>query len=381
MTKFILPCMFLFCMSLKAQEAVVKADITGLGRDTVIFEINPMSARKYEDTVIVSSGKFLYKAKVNKPTLVFFHFRSALAFNTPAKKTYVPRSKRGSLVLLPTDTILLTGVLDKYSLDYNLSGAPVNRELSLQHSENLSTYIQSFKLELKMDSLFKLRRNEEVGPLMEEMRQIKACSRAKTEDFIKQNPDKDYSVLLLVSSNNPEFFGKYMSTLTARALNGVFKDIFQERKKLYSSYLRGRDIAENTKAPEFSAVDFDGNGFSTNSNRGKYVLLDFWGSWCIPCINGFPKMKEYYEKYKARVQFVGVACKDNEATWRSSVKRFDLSWTQLLNHENNAEDISSLYGVKKFPTKILIDPDGIIILKEEGESEAFYAKLDSLLNP
>ena len=92
-------------------------------------------------------------------------------------------------------------------------------------------------------------------------------------------------------------------------------------------------------------------------------------------------MKEYYEKYKARVQFVGVACKDNEATWRSSVKRFDLSWTQLLNQENNAEDISSLYGVKKFPTKILIDPDGIIILKEEGESEAFYAKLDSLLNP
>jgi thiol-disulfide isomerase/thioredoxin len=368
-------------ISLKAQEAVVKADIRGLGIDTVIFEINPLSARKYEDTVIVRSGKFLYKAKVNKPTLAFFHFRSALAFNTPAKKTYVPRSKRGSLVLLPTDTTLLTGVLDKYSLDYNLSGAPVNRELSLQHSENLSTYIQSFKLELKMDSLFKLRRNEEVAPLMEEMRQIKARSRAKTEDFIKQNPDKDYSVLLLVSSNNPEFFGKYMSTLTTRALNGVFKDIFQERKNLYSSYLRGRDIVENTKAPEFSAVDFAGNGFSISNNRGKYVLLDFWGSWCIPCINGFPKMKEYYEKYKARVQFVGVACKDKEATWRSSVKRFNLSWTQLLNQENNAEDVSSLYGVKKFPTKVLIDPDGIIILKEEGESDAFYAKLDSLLNP
>ncbi|RYG31829.1 MAG: TlpA family protein disulfide reductase, partial [Chitinophagaceae bacterium] len=137
--------------------------------------------------------------------------------------------------------------------------------------------------------------------------------------------------------------------------------------------------------PNELAVDFTyakrfGNSFSLADQKGKYVVLDFWGSWCVPCIQGLPKMKEYYEKYKTKVEFVGIACNDLPGPWQAAVRKYNMKWTQLLDNRDIENKIASVYGIQLYPTKILINPEGIIEGVFSGEGSEFYEKLDSLIS-
>ena len=71
------------------------------------------------------------------------------------------------------------------------------------------------------------------------------------------------------------------------------------------------------KAPDFTLSDINGKSLSLSSMRGKVVVLDFWGSWCVWCIRGIPDMKKYYEKYKGKFEIIGMDCGD------SLMDRFD----------------------------------------------------------
>lgn len=364
-----------------AQQAVVNANIKGLGEDTLFVEWNPFSKKNnFEDTLLAKENKFNYTIKVDKPTLIFIKLKKALAFVTPASKFYIPQSKRISIVLLPGDTSFIEGTLKKYALEYSVKGAKVNQELALHHKQELDKRIQYFITESRIDSLFKIGETQAMKPLMGELAAFKAGFRESAETYVQKNPGKDYAVLLLVSSNNPEFFGSYINTLDDRVKNGVFKELLQERINLYNSTLNAKSVIVGTKAPGFTSTDINGKSFKLSAFPGKYVLLDFWGSWCVPCIQGFPAMKEYYEKYKTKVDFVGIACNDKAEAWKTAVLKNDLKWTQLLNKEELDNSLSGIYGVHKFPTKILIDPSGNIVLKFTGEGSAFYQQFDEIMN-
>lgn len=96
-----------------------------------------------------------------------------------------------------------------------------------------------------------------------------------------------------------------------------------------------------------------------SSFRGKYVLLDFWGTWCGWCIKGIPEMKEYYAKYKDRIEFVGIDCRDTEEKWKEGVAKHELPWTNL--YSGDGQEIVIAYGVQGYPTKIIIGPEGKIV--------------------
>ena len=137
-----------------------------------------------------------------------------------------------------------------------------------------------------------------------------------------------------------------------------------------------QNIAVGANAPDFSAMKVDGKVFTLSSLQGKYVVLDFWGSWCKWCIKGFPDMKEAYAKHKDKVEFVGIACRDTEAKWKAATARYELPWISVLNPAAN--DLVKVYQVQGFPTKIVIDPKGKITKIILGEDPAFYTYLDSL---
>ena len=77
-------------------------------------------------------------------------------------------------------------------------------------------------------------------------------------------------------------------------------------------------------APDFELPDLQGNPLKLSSLRGKYVVLDFWGSWCIWCIRGVPRMKEAYSKYKDKMEILGVDCQDTEEKWKAAVEEHQL---------------------------------------------------------
>lgn len=135
--------------------------------------------------------------------------------------------------------------------------------------------------------------------------------------------------------------------------------------------------AAGVEAPDFTLNDINGNPLTLSSLRGKYVLLDFWGSWCYWCIKGIPQMKEYYNKYKGKYEVLGIDCNDPVDKWKAAVKEHDLPWLHVYNERGNGKVLEA-YGIQGFPTKILIGPDGKIVKTIVGEDPAFYTFMDEL---
>ncbi|MBR2291495.1 MAG: TlpA family protein disulfide reductase [Prevotella sp.] len=131
-------------------------------------------------------------------------------------------------------------------------------------------------------------------------------------------------------------------------------------------------------APDFELPDLQGNPLKLSSLRGKYVVLDFWGSWCIWCIRGIPHMKEAYAKYKDKMEILGVDCRDTEAKWKAAVEEHALPWLQVRCPDEQLQSIASKYNIEGFPTKAVIDPEGRLVKVIVGEDPAFYTFLDEL---
>lgn len=124
---------------------------------------------------------------------------------------------------------------------------------------------------------------------------------------------------------------------------------------------------------DFQGQTLSGNAFDSRALRGKYVLLDFWGSWCGPCRLSNPHLKVLYEKYRSKgFEIVGIAherrsLEKSRISWENAVKADGLPWIQLL-HEALVKDQNLLeaYNLTAYPTKILIDQQGRILWRETG---------------
>ena len=139
------------------------------------------------------------------------------------------------------------------------------------------------------------------------------------------------------------------------------------------------EMAEDTEmAPDFELPNLQGATTKLSSLRGKYVVIDFWGSWCIWCIRGIPQMKTYYTKYKDKMEILGVDCRDTEDKWRAAVEEHQLPWLQVRCDDDNLRKLGSKYGIQGFPTKVVVDPEGKLIKTVVGEDPEFYKYLDEL---
>lgn len=138
-------------------------------------------------------------------------------------------------------------------------------------------------------------------------------------------------------------------------------------------------LENGTKAPDFELPDASGKMVKLSSLQGKWVVLDFWGSWCGWCIKGFPQMKENYKELNDRVTFVGVACGDKKDAWKAALAKYELPWLNLWNNPETGRALIDAYGLRGFPTKLIIDPKGIVRNTTIGEDPTFYDTLRSML--
>ncbi|WP_316794668.1 TlpA disulfide reductase family protein [Pedobacter frigoris] len=123
---------------------------------------------------------------------------------------------------------------------------------------------------------------------------------------------------------------------------------------------RIKAVAIGQQAPGFELKNLDGAPVNLNAFKGKYLLLDFWASWCGPCRKENPTVVKAYDNYKAKgFTVLGVSLDADEAAWRKAVKEDGLPWTQVLNDKQVGAQ--RLYDVKAIPANFLIDPQGKII--------------------
>ena len=115
-------------------------------------------------------------------------------------------------------------------------------------------------------------------------------------------------------------------------------------------------------APEISMPDTSGKMFSLSQLKGKYVLVDFWASWCGPCRAENPNVVVAYRKYSSKnFTVLGVSLDKNKASWIEAIKTDHLTWTHISDLKHWASVAVPLYGFTGIPYNVLIDPQGKII--------------------
>ncbi len=281
------------------------------------------------------------------------------------------------LVAMPGEELTVNGNLNN---DYTIDG-----------SDFYKKYNEANKVLLPFDKelnrlLGEADRKRNGGTLTEE--DMRTLERKATEvavkkekavmDFVKAHPSYEASAALvtMVGQDNVD---RLVSMLTPNVRNGRMKDFLEPFvKTLKGQQPAGEEGGQEDGGPayNFTLNDINGKPFQLSSLRGKYVVLDFWGSWCGWCIKGMPQMKEYYRKYKGKMEIVGIDCNEPEQAWKEAVKKHELPWIHVYNAEES--DITGRYQVRGFPTKVVVDPKGNIAKVVVGEDPSFYEYLDRL---
>lgn len=376
-----------FCISFTScyQKNNLFAEIVGLGNDTIYIEsykISNIEEDPIMDTVYSKNGKFFYDLQVNEAVMSFITPKKA-EYTRLDKSSFRPLEKTIFLILKPEDRILVKGKLEKLNLKYQAKGSLANETYSNNRNEYVNSQIKKTEIELEIDSLMSNNGNrEKINTLFKNRKKHSIIEKSFQLNYIKNNLDKELSAYYL--SRQPlDTIGKYFKKLNKSVKEGTFKSVLNYQFIRFQKYTKVREaesiIKLGGKAPKIYLKSVNGGYYSVNFSKNKYTVLDFWGSWCAPCISGFPKMKEYFEKYKNQIEFIGIACNDKETKWRNAINEHKLEWKNLLNEDEIDKDVSVKYAVKAYPTKIIINSSGIIKGIFNGEGEDFYNRLDELI--
>ena len=245
-------------------------------------------------------------------------------------------------------------------------GGPVSRDFVRLNYDLLTPEEKAYN-QLMIDNVIQ---GGDIRNYPEEFQRSFDANKRKTMEFIRNNPDSYIAVMKLAEhyiwfdeNETEDIYSRFPANLKGNS----YGRIIAQRLK------RSQDFRIGMPAKNFEKKDMNGETVSLEKLRGKYVLLDFWGSWCAPCRASHPHLKELYEKYKKQVVFINVAqenVKDqNEARklWKTAVKEDGLTWTQILNNEGRETcDMIRLFNIYSFPTKVLIDPNGIVVARMVG---------------
>ena len=354
------------CTSENKNELRVKCNLEGVG-DTLIVSIGDQ-----DTTITGEAGKFDF-------TLPLSQVERVVAY--PPGPNRREEQNFFFLTAVPGETAEVSGQLPD---NYKINGSRFYENLSLIESEAKAAKKEFDDFIADLISRRDAGESEDsLNALYESKYEVlQKATEDKIMDIIKSNSKNEAAATLVASFSDVESMRKAFDLLSDEVKNGRMKDIaLKPINELEASEQREKESAAKqapgVEAPDFTLNDINGNPFTLSSLRGKYVILDFWGSWCGWCIKGFPEMKQYYQKYKGKFEILGVDCSDTEEAWKKAVSENQLPWLHVFNPQDN-KNLQESYGITGYPTKIIVGPDGKIVKTIVGEDPKFYEFLDEL---
>ncbi len=204
----------------------------------------------------------------------------------------------------------------------------------------------------------------------------KRSTREKTLKLIKKNPDFYVTAILLkndVAKSEPlADVKKYYADLSSRVKRS---SVGQDLKKVIEQI---EMTADGSVAPDFILPDMNGKKVRLSDLRGKYVIIDFWASWCGPCCKEIPTVKSIYEKYNSKgLEILGLSLDHNKDKWLGAIEKYNMPWIQVSDLKGWECEVAKLYNVTGIPRVFLLDKEGKII-SSKLRGEELSNKMDEL---
>ena len=335
----------------------ITGNISNTKPNMLVFLMNGTDGKTIA-TDTVRNGKFILKGVIAEPDIFqlgFVGYKEALD------------------VFLFNDQVTITGDFN------NISGASIvgsSVETDYQQfkasfnpiRERLNYLVQQINPEknrVKRDSLIVLYEQAKGTVLQEATKFAREKSASPVSSF----------VLFAISPllNGSEDLEARYNALEPAAKKGSFA-------KMIEQTIADANINKiGTEALDFSQKDTLGKLVSLKSFRGKYVLIDFWASWCGPCRAENPNLLNAFNKYSSKnFTVLGVSLDDNKTSWMNAIRKDKLTWTQVSDLQSWNNKVAQLYKIQSIPANYLLDPSGKIIAKDLRGNE-LQVKLKELL--
>lgn len=352
---------------------VLKGAIEGTREGVLYLHYLGGGKTRLPDSAVISNGRFEFKGNIAIPYIAMLYLK-AENFNEA-------NSTRFFLQPGVMEAKLVTGAFDKMELTGSTAQDEYRQVLQAKAKvdNKYRSLLDSLKATRDKGQLAKLR--ERLGPYFEEWYQ-------GDYDFINAHPQSPVSLFLLISHKGDlplDTLAFHYNRLSAALQQSPQAASLRESM---ANLLAG---SPGSMAKTFSAHDINGAKLSLDDYRGKYVLLDFWASWCVPCRKGNPHLISLYKKYKSKgIEFIGIADDDGTVDkWKQAVAKDKIAlWKHILNGKvplsagryEASNALTVHYGVTYLPTKILIDPSGKIIGRYGTEQEPLDKKLAEIFD-
>lgn len=360
----------------------LKGNIEGLpdGTHVQLVPVSHDSELPFADTTVVN-GQFVFTGKMEEPR----------AFRLLVKDAYGSRS-----LMLENTQMEVTGKLvAKKEADggvsYNLSS------LSVKGSPLSARYDSLLSARTYMDSLYALNARKfaafdslmQVAYLAKDLAKIQAL-RQSEDGKARAAADKaffgtvDSLYRQVVMTNKDSFWGPLMMISFTSYLSEDMKPWYEALSPAAQQSYYGQKVKEElypagkegTVVPDFKVKDRTGKEVSLSELRQgkKYVLIDFWASWCNPCRKEIPHLKKLYAQYSGKgFEIVSISIDQKKADWEKALKEEGLTWPNFLDETG----VAALYKVKFVPTMYLITADGVMV-GENLRGEVLAEKLKEL---
>jgi peroxiredoxin len=366
-----------------AGSFVLNGKYKGQAGDVLYLNYTNDKNERVKDSCVVNNGVFSFKGTITEPTMAYLQSKQGGRDN--ASQLFLDPAVMGlSVDGSNLKKSVLTGSATQKEMDeLEQQGAPIRKEmepLSAQYKAANEAYMKAKKSnadEKELDSL-----KYKAAAIHDAFDPYNARIAKANMRFFEKHPTSVVTAFYLrfyvsgLPLDSTKMFYDRLGSATQQTSYG--KVIADEIAKLQSG-------SQGSMAKNFSSSDINGKPLSLTDFKGKYVLVDFWASWCVPCRKGNPHLKELYTQYKDKgFEVIGVSDddRDNDA-WKKAVAKDGLPWRHVLRGlkydavkgYDKSTDISELFGIHSLPTQILIDPSGKIIARY-GEGAAEHAELD-----
>lgn len=377
----ILSALILSAASLQAQQSFeIKGKISDPSLEGAKVHLMYNDAgQSRKDSTVLENGAFYFKGTVAQPVQGTLLLKTATTKPATLAELLGPPPNRAD-VYLEKGIILLEGK--------GMSVAQIKGGRSTKELLALKNALKPFK-EKQVETVLQMNTFREANDSVGKARAIAELNKIREQEdsvnlaFIKNNPNSYVAINMLKERANPKALAENRDQVEAS-----FNRFSREMKQS----LAGQDIAKKLEvtariapgkmAPDFTMNDTLGNPVSLSSFKGKYVLLDFWASWCTPCRYENPSVVKAYNEFKDKnftILAVSLDGPKAKQAWLDAIHKDGLTWTHVSDLQFWNSAAVQLYGVSSVPMNYLIGPDGKIIATHL-RGEALGKKLKELLH-